>query len=492
MSMLRTLNQRVLDIFVVNPSVGRSLGYLDGVRAVAVIFVLAVHAWQFGGEPSINVTVPFTHRVLHLTALMAYTQVGVDLFFVLSGYLLAQPWLRADYQRNPRPNLRRYFSSRFFRIAPAYYACLFLTLLFFTPKFIMPTAIYSRVGAFSVSMHLIFMEFLFPYSGGSWGILGQFWTLTIEVMFYLILPWAIVFFLRNRWVVTVPIVFMVTLTWLYLCRHSLGPVVHFYQTKLSPAGIDEASVRWILAKQLPGHLVHFALGMTLANIVVRYQLGQSTARSSRVLTHPTAGKIYFAAGCAVVIACMNWVSVISSHYGYSYQKLVTERGARIPYYLAEIPFAIGFTLLLGGVIFGGPWLQYFFGCTPLRVIGILGYSIYLWHVPLLYLFSSFPSFVKLAPPQRFPAVLGTTSVALVVLCTGFYLAVEKPFILKGENGEAYRCIWRMCARTWPTPYPPAPPYLTIRRRIARRIPRLIPGRIGPAGGSPLSLLPQGR
>ena len=43
---------------------------------------------------------------------------GIDLFFVLSAFLLSQQFLRADFMNRERPSLRRYYRTRFLRIAP--------------------------------------------------------------------------------------------------------------------------------------------------------------------------------------------------------------------------------------------------------------------------------------------------------------------------------------------------------------------------------------
>lgn len=429
MNRLRALNRRVIALFVVNPSAGSSLAYLDGIRAVAVILILAVHTWQFSGGPGMTLALPFTDRVLDLTRMMVYTQVGVDLFFVLSGYLLAQHWIRADLQGKPRPSVRAYLRQRFFRIAPAYYATLFLTLLFFVPKFVAPEQLYSTQGAFGLLAHVTFTQFYFPVSAGSWAVLGQLWTLTIEVSFYLLLPVLVVFFVRYRWLISFPVIVVIAFGWLYLSKHSLGPLIGFLQNYLMASPLDAAAVRWILSKQLPGQLIHFSLGMILANLFVRVQLGMARGRLLRIITHPWAGKAYFVVGVATTIAGMQWVSTVASRYGYAYAKLVTEPGARVAYYFAEVPFAFTFTLIIAGLAFGGPGLQAAFGFTPLRLIGILGYSIYLWHVPVLYLFSAFPSVAALPPPQRFAVTLAAASATLLLLSAGFYLAVEKPFIL---------------------------------------------------------------
>ncbi len=420
-------------LFFVNPSSGMALGYLDGIRAVAVLFVLIVHVWWAAGAPRIVLAIPFTASSLDLTAITAYTQNGVDLFFVLSGFLLAQQWIRADFQGRPRPSIRRYFQQRFLRIVPAYYACLFLILLFFTPKFIDPMAIYSQRGLVVLLAHLTFLHFALPVSAGSYGVGSPFWTLTIEMMFYLTLPWTVVFFARKRWMVALPTVIVLTIGWLVLARVGMEPVIAFYRTYLSPPGVPAADVRWILSKQLPGQFIHFALGMTFANLFVRHQLGVPSGRWFRIVTSHWAGKVYFLLGWGIAVYFMNKVSFAASVYGYSYEKLVNEAGAWFPYYFSAVPFAFAFALIIAGLSFGGPTLQGLFSFLPLRLIGVLGFSIYLWHMPVIFLFSSFPALAALPPDQRFPALLFACAAALLLLAGGFYLAVEKPFILRGRR-----------------------------------------------------------
>ncbi len=82
MKALRTFHQRILNLFIINPSTGSPLAYLDGIRAIAVIFVVVVHTWWFSISPRFpSIAVPATSRVIDLTAIVAYMQVGVDLFF---------------------------------------------------------------------------------------------------------------------------------------------------------------------------------------------------------------------------------------------------------------------------------------------------------------------------------------------------------------------------------------------------------------------------
>ena len=74
-------------------------------------------------------------------------------------------------------------------------------------------------------------------------------------------------------------------------------------------------------------------------------------------------------------------------------------------------------------------------CSPalLRLLGLVGYSAYLWHLPIVTLFSHFSDFTALSPAQRFPLMLGRVSIAVLLMSIFFFLAVEKPFLLIGRR-----------------------------------------------------------
>lgn len=365
---------------------------------------------------------PFTKFDVHYEKVFATGYFGVDLFFVLSGFLLSQYWLKADFQGKMRPSTQRFYRHRFFRILPGYYACLILMVLFLT-SFLIPTDfVYSITGLFLLSSHLLFLHYLFPLSSASYSINGALWTLTIEMIFYLILPWFVLLFLRNRWMITLPILTAITVGWLYLSKNSLGPVVHLMQQSVAKYDVPQDRMRDLLAQQFPGHLVKFGLGMTLANIFVRSQNTMQPSRFLRIGTSSGMGKLYFILGWFVVLYSMIRVGKASDDLSY--------------YFISRILVAIGFTLILAGLLFGGNVLQTLFGFTPLRLIGIVGFSAYLWHMPVTYLVLKYPAIAALAPEQRFPSVIWHTALLLIVLSCLMYLVVEKPFLQIGRRRVA--------------------------------------------------------
>jgi peptidoglycan/LPS O-acetylase OafA/YrhL len=112
--------------------------------------------------------------------------VGVDLFFVLSGYLIARHILRARVASEGF-RMWRYIAARALRIVPAYYAVLALVALGAFPFFkVAPELLPLRIG-----YHLVFLQDYLPSN-----INVVFWSLGVEEKFYLLAPLLIALLLR--------------------------------------------------------------------------------------------------------------------------------------------------------------------------------------------------------------------------------------------------------------------------------------------------------
>lgn len=412
---MKNFNHKFINFFIINPTSGKTYSYLDGIRALAVIMVVTLHSWTLSGQANLLFNLPFTNHVINLTPMIRSGGFGVDLFFVLSGFLLSQYWLKADYLGQARPSLLKYFKRRFFRIAPAYYCVLFLVLIFMMPSYINPAEVFSQEGMYNLGLHLIFAQYFFWLSANSFGVLAVLWTLSIEMTFYIVLPWAVILFLRNRWFKTMPITILITLSWLWLAKHSLQPLIDFSfitAIKWSPDYNQSVPlIRNFLAKQFPGQLVTFGLGISLANLVLRRKLGINRTRLFNILTGKLAGRTYFWLGCFIIIHSMNVALKI------------------FDYYLIKIYIAIGFTLLIAGVEWGDNWIRALFSFTYLRLIGLVGYSIYLLHLPLIHIIVKYPSIIALESHQRFLVVFPIAFTLTLVMSIGIFLFIEKPFML---------------------------------------------------------------
>ena len=161
-----------------SPAPQRRIRYVDGLRAVAVLLVVAHHAMLH--SPALAVPVPFL-SVEHLLLEGAH---GVDLFFVLSGFCLSYPVLqRLRTEHAARFTVTRFFAKRVVRIVPPYYAA--LALLLFVP------AIRSGLSLVDVAKQALFLDWHTTFVNGS------FWTLCVEFRWYFFFPIALLLWIRR-------------------------------------------------------------------------------------------------------------------------------------------------------------------------------------------------------------------------------------------------------------------------------------------------------
>ena len=152
----------------VPPPVAPRLPGLDLLRATAVSWVLAYHLALFG-------LAPFDWPIIR------FGWMGVDLFFVLSGFLIAGQLLR-PWAHGSRPSFRRFFGRRLLRTIPAYWAVL---------------VVYALVPAVRETPHLqpvwVFLSFAQNLLlGDRPNAFSHAWSLSVEEQFYLALPLILV------------------------------------------------------------------------------------------------------------------------------------------------------------------------------------------------------------------------------------------------------------------------------------------------------------
>ena len=158
------------------PGPGRHLPALDGLRGLAVLFVLVFHIFQVEAEP--NAGLP---RLAYKAT--ALGQTGVDLFFVLSGFLITG--ILHDTKGSDR-YFRNFYGRRTVRIFPLYYGVLIVATI------VLPILLGHRVtdaNPIALWTYTANMPAVFGLEPQTF---GHFWTLAVEEQFYLIWP-AVVF-----------------------------------------------------------------------------------------------------------------------------------------------------------------------------------------------------------------------------------------------------------------------------------------------------------
>jgi peptidoglycan/LPS O-acetylase OafA/YrhL len=158
---------------------------LDGIRGLAVLGVLIVHATGL-----LDTTRPIEHMFAAVSELGAY---GVDLFFVLSGFLITGILL--DSRESPN-YFRSFYARRFLRLFPVYYGYLLVVALVFPALHrAMHTSMPDYGGGWG--WYLGYLSNWKPGRGATDPYLGHFWSLAVEEQFYLLWP-ATIFFVPRR------------------------------------------------------------------------------------------------------------------------------------------------------------------------------------------------------------------------------------------------------------------------------------------------------
>jgi peptidoglycan/LPS O-acetylase OafA/YrhL len=147
---------------------------LDGLRGLAALGVLTLHVWMFAVQDA--------HDRRELVSLLTgELRLGVVLFFVLSGYLLAGPWVASGLDERPAPRLGRFAVKRAARIVPAYWVAMLGSFWLLSG-----TGHHYEVSVGQLPLFAVFGQ---NYVGAVEGKLDPpMWSLVVEVSFYAVLP----------------------------------------------------------------------------------------------------------------------------------------------------------------------------------------------------------------------------------------------------------------------------------------------------------------
>ncbi|MGZ4527678.1 MAG: acyltransferase family protein [Mycobacterium sp.] len=165
---------------------------LTGIRAVAALLVVGTHAAYSTGK--------YTHGYWGLVG--SRLEIGVPIFFVLSGFLLFRPWLKSAATGGPAPSLSRYAWHRVRRIMPAYVITVLFAYVLYHFREAGPNPGHTWLGLVrNLTLTQIYCNgYLGKYLHQG---LTQMWSLAVEASFYVLLPLLayvlLVLVCRRRW-----------------------------------------------------------------------------------------------------------------------------------------------------------------------------------------------------------------------------------------------------------------------------------------------------
>jgi peptidoglycan/LPS O-acetylase OafA/YrhL len=300
--------------------------------------------------------------------------IGVSLFFVLSGFLIAYTYAEEPLQS--AKSYLKYFSIRFVRIMPLYW--LILTAYYLDPTF--------GKMQFSWLTYSLFHSFSDLHNLDA---IGQAWSLNIEMTFYFFAP--LLCFLQKKHLLYLLGFFML----LFIITWGIG--TYWYH-------INGNTGRWlyplhfVLTGTFAGRCIEFAAGMLLAN----YMRSNKTTfiENFRFKTVIGFAGIFITAWCIGLFQPNTFTQGSDETSGMILQLLV-------------LPFFV--VTALAGLIYEKTWLQKFLASKILVLLGNASFAFYLIHI----------SYVNIKLKQWF-LLADRNFVVLWLIAIALYLLFEKP------------------------------------------------------------------
>ena len=349
---------------------------LDGIRGLAICLVVAFHLEWVG-----------------------FGWTGVQLFFVLSGFLITRLLLARAGEHGLGDYLIDFYRRRSLRILPLYFGLLVVTALVVYAAGIHGETRAALPYASTFTLNLIYL----PALSSAPFVFTHFWSLCVEEHFYLFWPFAI-FFLRDR------------LGALCIALIVAGPLVRALTGALWIAGGGRLEPYVVVNLFSTSHIDAFASGALLCAI---------PALSERI-TKRAVGLLLLALGVGFFARHQaGWLQTIF-HYKYVWI-----------YTLINLLSALSIVLAIGH----GP-VRRIFSWGWLRSLGRISYGLYVFHYPLLFALPSAVAAVEQQVGASTATRLGCKIVylaVLLILAKLSYRYFESPFLkLKDRRGEANR------------------------------------------------------
>ncbi len=378
---------------------------VDGLRGIAILLVLVYHTWLFSWlTPELSV---FGHALpVDVPARSGY--LGVELFFAISGFVLFFPHAEFALGGGKRPRAVDFAYRRFIKIVPSYALALAATALVAAPLFHSGTAF-----AAALAQHAFFVQSFWNDDFGP--VNSVFWSLAIEVQFYLFFPALAVAF-RRAPVVTAGAMIAAALGYRYAtagCCLQNEPVT----------------------RELPAFLDVFAFGMLAAYAVV--WLRGRFDRLERFRWAFTLAALALVGACFAMMAGADAVTYVD--------------GGRERWILAHRTLlAATLSSLAVASCFAAPWWRKVLANRAFVFLSILSYNLYLWHtLVLIWLWKHGVPRAATANPRDDPhwklayiALGWTVSLAVSAAVTYF---VERP-LLGTVRPQPFAFDWQALAR----------------------------------------------
>ncbi|MDH5277874.1 MAG: acyltransferase [Actinomycetota bacterium] len=363
------------------------LPVLDAYRAVAALAVVATHVGFDTGQ------------TLHglFGAVLSRLDVGVALFFALSGFLLYRPWAVAQETGRSGPRTRGYLWRRGLRILPAYWVVVVVALV------VLPENNSASRATWAANLGLAQIYVPDTLAHG----LTQMWSLSTEVAFYLALP--LFAYVTTR-----------------ITGRGRSPLLAASVLVVTLVAVNIGWSAWIHSFETPGlrgfwlpnFTSWFAVGIMLAATVAHVAAGRPTPRVARpfLVLADQPGACWTTAGGLILLATTPMAGPLTIEGVTTASEGVTK----------NLLYAAIIALVLLPATLGTPDGRFFkvMASAPLRRLGDISYGIFLWHLVVLsvvFRVTDRPLFSGGFWPVFLETVLGTVAIAALS-----WVVLERP------------------------------------------------------------------
>ena len=329
---------------------------LDGFRAYAILIVVVLHLLFLSGA-----LIGQNHTAFGVTVWGIAGNV-LDLFFILSGFLLFLPVVL----RGGLGDVRRFAVGRAVRLLPAYWLALAASLVvallldgYATPP---PSDVLIHAATLQMPARLFDSEMQMGF-----GPNGALWMISIIVGFYVLLALTARAYLRHP-LLGLGIAAGLTVAWKLAVTGAPGAFVSLEGGSTQPWVMELIAI-----DQLPGWLFSFALGMTGAWGYFRLQpvLGRDETRR-----------------WALALTGVGGVACALCAYAYGRDAAAINAPFSGSHARSDVLLGLAYTssraLLMAGIVAGPLWLQRPFTLAPVSRLSDLSYGLYLIHLPVAF------------------------------------------------------------------------------------------------------------
>lgn len=379
--------------------VDKHIDVLDGLRAIAMTFVVWYHFWQQtwltprGNLPAgvANITQYIGFTSINIEGFVRYGFVFVDMLILLSAFCNFYPYARAILLGEPWPDTLTFYKKRAVRILPSYYLALLIMLIV---MFLEGTTLSGAVWK-DLLAHVFCVAPLFPSTYLSPYFNGVLWTVQIEVLYYIVMPWLAKAFRKQ-------------------------PVI----TCVGLWGIGIVSANYIVCNHADSIRVYGNQVLTFAGC---YANGMLLAMLYIIIRQKGLENIYTRLAATIAaIACILHLSDMMKELGKGELQVVQLQ--------QRFELSLVFSVFLLALPFACKALKWLFTNRVVRFLATISYNWYIWHQYIAVKLKQYhiPYWEGDVPPNqlydkvwmwKYQILIVVISVAVAILMT---YAVEKP------------------------------------------------------------------